>query len=1268
MRDRKSWYQPVTEALRPWPAEHEDVKPALLCQVELGLRLLERLSPGLPADSVWPLLGGYPFAAASGLAPTGQEQQMVTNARHLLWTLRRHRTWEQSLAAYRGLPERLRAYRVPEDGVAAVRTPLFVAADRFDAYDDALEHRPALDQRALRIAGEGEQLFVQRRHQAQVTLPAELVLPLPPGHDLLRPPAHLGPLEVPLAELAETAHWMDEREARRPAARRGNWARRLADLRLDVRSADGLGFEAATALRLDRLVHLVGMVGAGKSTLMTLIAVWGARRGLRTTLVVGDVAEQLNTVQVFRALGLAAAPVLGGSMRERHVQRLHRRIAGRSGLPLLLHDDPGFADLSTVCVLDAQRGVEAIEPLRYADAPCTSLYPVGTARKQQDSDAETGRSVGRFRHGSAQGPSAAAPDRPSRDLSGERHGCPIWGACPRHGAARELVDALIWVANPASLVHSPVPRHLNAERLRYLELACLRSDIVIVDEVDRVQMNLDDAFAPTATLVIRGPESWLDRLHTQKIDELSRAGRIPLSDRDVALFNSALSVVSAAADRLYETLISDREIREWADLDYFSPWTLQEKLLEDWYPSRRWTDAPPETVRDEAELYEEEDDAPEDLDDAQPAAADLAPTPWATRRTEVTDVFDIFRDDPLGDLGPYGDVTDELVRAAHDLLHRLDPKRTRTRIRALLARLLAGAPALDGDASAAFPHPAFPPETSDRGTENWLERNAQRLEFMLLLGALNQRLSRLTFLWPQVEAALHLDAADNELSRRPPLDYAPLVPESPMGNVLGFQYLPDEPDGTPEAEGRYTGTLRFFRCAGVGRELLHALPELGPVGDPLDHPADPAARPGPRVLLMSGTSWAGTSTRAHVLAPVQAVLKPNEKALEAIRQTSFRTDFQYHRDGRPISLSGQRLELRAEILRELIGKLARSERLLTPSPLERELAQISDPRRRRALLLVGSYRDAVTVAARLEEIPRWQGRVRVLVKDDAELEEQSEDPRPGADRQARPLRRGDLASFAEDEEAELLVAPLLAVERGHNILSTARTPNEERVAAFGTVFFLVRPHPRPDDLSLAVLAVNDWVTRFTRDLIPHPEAGTFSNLVTKASSLSQAGLTFRRIARAEWRRLLTRRYIWSRLSPTEQQAFAWDQLVTIWQVIGRLVRGGVPARVVFVDAAFAPALAESLAPPPQQDAELYASSATRPGRRRRRTDSGLLARLREVLAPYFASEADPTAFTDPADPALVRMLYQPLYDALCRMNTGPLPERDSDDPHRTDTR
>lgn len=46
-----------------------------------------------------------------------------------------------------------------------------------------------------------------------------------------------------------------------------------------------------------------------------------------------------------------------------------------------------------------------------------------------------------------------------------------------------------------------------------------------------------------------------------------------------------------------------------------------------------------------------------------------------------------------------------------------------------------------------------------------------------------------------------------------------------MGNVLGFQYLPDERER--DDDGRHSGTLRFFRCAGVGRSLLLSLHEVG---------------------------------------------------------------------------------------------------------------------------------------------------------------------------------------------------------------------------------------------------------------------------------------------------------------------------------------------------------------------------------------------------------------------------------------------------------
>nr|WP_237751380.1 hypothetical protein [Streptomyces sp. AA0539] len=85
----------------------------------------------------------------------------------------------------------------------------------------------------------------------------------------------------------------------------------------------------------------------------------------------------------------------------------------------------------------------------------------------------------------------------------------------------------------------------------------------------------------------------------------------------------------------------------------------------------------------------------------------------------------------------------------------------------------------------------------------------------------------------------------------------------------------------------------------------------------------------------------------------------------------------------------------------------------------------------------------------------------------------------------------------------------------------------------------------------------------------------------------------------------------------------------MWQVIGRLVRGGVPARVVFVDAAFSPREAgfQDTDPP----------------------DTSLLASMREVLAPYFEGGNTAERHLAPIDTSLVRELYEPLYRALVDM-------------------
>ncbi|MFE9570405.1 signal recognition particle [Streptomyces sp. NPDC006692] len=1157
MRDPSSWHSRLLGQLNDaWPEHLAHFRPGQMLDVELGLYLLETAAPTRTAADTWTLFSGYPYAEALGDVYTDMQRLRIQRARHYLSHMRRRRAWRLVLETYLKVPQELRGYDLKDLDAAPVRREPSRAARRFTVYDQLLSAPPPFSRSPLPIAKTGEYFFPvrDRRHSVRFSA-AHVCGTTSQAHALDAPAPGLGrSLEPSWGQLEGAAAEMDVLEAANPDGPRNDWVRRLKRVELLVRDEARGKFTKNKKLRIKRLLNMIGMVGAGKSTVRDILTYWAVTQdGRQVTIVVGDVAETLAVVALFNRLGVPAAPVLGQSTRERNIERLHRRAAGPGAASMLEHADPGFAYLSSACPLDALRGLEAARALRIAEAPCQSLFPV--KRPADSADPGVLTVLG-------EQPKKPGKTKRERDELPPRHSCPLWSRCPRHHGARALVDAKVWVATPAGLVHSGVPQQLNTERLRYLELACRRSDLVIVDEADRVQMQLDTAFAPAATLVGRSPNSWLDEVAGHKVAELSRQGRLQLSARDVDDWTNAVNTVSGAADRLYALLVQDAPLRKWITEDYFSALTLHQWLINAWFPELKPENPAPLPPNSTAEQREE-------------------------ARDRVDRILDAFRDDPLqerrGALDGLADderaLVNVLVHLTLELLHAPHGTTTRPRVREALLRLMAEDPRVQAD----------------------IDTHSTRFEFTLLLAALHHRLNFMTGLWQRVEASLNLESTSNVLSRRPPRDYEAIVPESPMGNVLGFQFQP----GERNRDGDQSGELRFFRCSGVGRELLLGLPDMPLVDD----------RPGPHVLLMSATSWAGTSTRYHVHAEVGAILRPRKEEVEAVLRSEFRKEFLYWPGtSTPLRLSGSDPQLRPQVLTQMLHQLAVPDRSLAGSKslLELELEDIEDPDRRRVLLLVGSYVEAKRAAEYLNAVPEWNGRVTLLVSDDADLDNAwTALPRDPA---VHTLRRGDVASFARTG-GEILVAPLLAVERGHNIVVSGGK------AAIGSVYFLARPHPRPDDIALAIHAVNDWAVRQVRG--PQQE---FRQRALAAGSPDAAGLAFRREARKKWNRFLTRQFAWTSLPAEEKEAFTWDQLVVMWQVIGRLVRGGVPARVVFVDAAFSP-----------REAGLNAIDTP---------TTGLLASMREVLAPYFIADSAASSL----DRSLVRALYEPLYCALVNMD------------------
>ena len=355
------------------------------------------------------------------------------------------------------------------------------------------------------------------------------------------------------------------------------------------------------------------------------------------------------------------------------------------------------------------------------------------------------------------------------------------------------------------------------------------------------------------------------------------------------------------------------------------------------------------------------------------------------------------------------------------------------------------------------------------------------------------------------------------------------------------------------------------------------------------------------ILLLSGTSWSGAAPGHHLQIPVGALLRARQAEVDAIAQSRFEyRPFFDSVTNKPLRVSGNRSpQDRRSSLFKILAHLAGPGRLdRGPSRLDRDLQALPE-RRRRALLLVGSYVDARAALQDLIQIdPSWRDRAVCLIPDD--------DDEGAGDEYISTLRRGEVERFGRGSP-DVLIAPLMAVERGHNIL------NEEQRAAVGAVYMLVRPMPRPDDISFPVLFLNRWaVERSTRS-------------VEGERSVAQDGAEFRQEAFDLWRRLLGAPMSWAGLDQETREALTWSQLVSLWQVIGRLVRGGEPARVYFVDAAFAPHSAA--------DAERGDSPT-----------SSILLSLRAVLDPYFTDSSIPSRERE-----IARTLYGPLREALSRL-------------------
>ena len=1158
-----SWYESLEGRLERADKQEELDREdrVLLLKVELGLRLLEVLDLGAePVQSVWQWLTNLAIPDPRRQTFTTAQQQALANAPVLLRFGRFD--WIDALKAYQKFPAKWRLYTLPDLTTSVMREPNGpdVVTDRAQKYDEYL-FRPIMPYRIRQFPGAsvGKVYFRTTRRRPrtiigelnETLLQAALKHPIPQFSGQIQPKL---PVTLTVTELLRIAQELDRRETARKIEPKGNWESLLNNtIQYRVVQADGsIGAANRDPLEIDGVPHLAGMVGSGKSTLMKLIAAFGAHfGGWRTTIVVGETLAAIQLANYFNqvladptARAPVAVPLLGRTNRHTHLLKLY----SSEGLS---PSDYGPRWLDTRCLIQGTVSASDLQegPLQPGDEPCERLY-------------ENEQNLYERRN---------------------QRTCPLFSVCPAQQQYRDMSGALIWITTPGAMASSRLPMQMEPRNMRLGEVVYHESRLVVFDEVDAVQQWFDNVYATDLLLLDPGGGA-LDRVDRATAEGIEKGYSI--------------------SNYTQRWITSERRTREVA----LHVCALLQKypFLAGWVGQRYFT-----AHRLFSSLSQ------------RLLGIDLKGTPTATQeqvQRDLLEIFGRFHDDPLMPplTGPTAQVA-SLTNTPRDRLHSIadmvlartgsivDGRTTalclswiqdcvpgiQSVLNALQLQRTAWEQALSKKKKQ---FQAFIPEQPDN--EEWL---ALRLELAVAVSAL-ERLVRITFdEWYSAPLFITSRIPGDQRLQRVPQDLVGVLPTAATGSLFGFLYIEEKQSDVAPGERLPARNRRLsaFQYNNVGRwYVLHFHELLAKLG-----------YPGPHVLAMSGTSWLPDAASWHVAIEPKAILEPAASSQAAIGDSEFRFLPQYDEDGLPIFISGSdNLELNVS---KLAARLAGS-----PSPqaspfqldriwLERQgQTKKAWENRQRQLLFVNSYDQVQSVVKTLLDILKGQEQeIYGVVR--SKDERQEDRWLPARKLLGQQLSRGDIERFTRVTQGRILVAPLQAIGRGYNIL------NEANVAAFGSVYFLIRPMQQPYDM----LARAHWMNRRTLDWCEDTTKAWW-----QVPSYFQKGETLRKKSHEQWDEyegnasnpLHGFRY----LQQDRKDDLAASMAGLIIQACGRLLRGGVPFRAFFVDAAWAP----NSATPGSQEADTAVES--------------LLVAMIRVLDRY--CQQDPIA----------RLLYDPLVSAL----------------------
>ncbi|GAB3464452.1 hypothetical protein GCM10027321_28330 [Massilia terrae] len=693
------------------------------------------------------------------------------------------------------------------------------------------------------------------------------------------------------------------------------------------------------------------------------------------------------------------------------------------------------------------------------------------------------------------------------------HLCPAWSVCSRNRAARSLPNADVWLGHIRS-ADTRVPVHTSDFDERYFELIAREFDAVIFDEADSAQQALD--MMGVSQLKLSGYRySFHESLQNVSLRMIAAGANARLRDQSYAQF----AIECAEFEKLNVTLMSaihrlDEKLRRTLSGLLLTPL----RVIGDWLTPTRQTALNPDAAYKDAQARAKE--ALSFVWEDAAISAFQARRSEARARERNTD--------------KWRRIADALQRPMQEVANDADS------LQAALAMWLNAGSQAD----------RIEQENAIEGTLGPYLRSVDSARRTLLV----RLLIAVTF---TVLCYRRLSYRLNELSREGVIDAIRLdercsehlltaCPDNLLGSLSGVRFfVGDRADAKPGDEEGVQ--LQYVVFSGAPRAFMYRLHEWNTFHDTHAH----AHAHAPAVLLTSATSFMPASPAFHIDVTPSYLLRRQAPYVSASASYyAFRPipdpDVP---DQAPLRYSGVRAEaVRMANLRKMVSAL------LEGGPIQSRVAtdcaqfDVRHGIRRKAAFVVNSYDHCVALKRFIDQkFAHWGERTVAVVKEIPD------------DEVARGFVTASMVEALGDEDDwDLLIFPLGALGRGTNIVFSSGP--RQRDATIGTLYFLTRPHPSPDDLGFLVSMGARATMRFDA-----AELGGIDRLDDCADELRRArGGLYRDVGHLLRHPLYARSLRRDLFTP-----FTANVAVPLLQTIGRAMRNGCPAQCFFVDRAWA---------------------------------------------------------------------------------------------------